>query len=224
MYRRFVVWEAAAVLRHDIRNKLASVRNAAFYLRRRVESEAAALVEKDRRVPTFFELIGAELDAADRVITERLPVIGGEPAMTPIALGDALADALAALSPPPGVAISGPDGDAAVVADRDELAVALFCVLENAVDAVASSGGTVAIAVRAGPARIAIDVVDDGPGLTIEPQRAVERFTTTRSGRLGLGLPIARRLIGRARGSLELGPGDGRGARAVISLPGAEGA
>ena len=40
LLRRFIVWEATAVLRHDLRNHLAAVRNATFYVRRRVEALA----------------------------------------------------------------------------------------------------------------------------------------------------------------------------------------
>jgi signal transduction histidine kinase len=221
LYRRFVVWEAAAVLRHDVRNKLASVRNATFYLRRRVESEAAALVEKDRRVPVFFELIGKELDAADTLISERIPQIGGEPALARVAVEDALDDALRAIPLPSGVTVRRPDS-ANVLADRAELAIAIFCLVENASDALTPSGGTIAISTRRDDANVAIEISDDGPGLPFEPRRAMEQFVTTKPDRLGLGLAIAKRVVARMRGTLELVPGNERGTRAVIVLPAAD--
>ena len=220
LYRRFVVWEAAAVLRHDVRNKLASIRNASFYLRRRVESEATALVEKDKRVPVFFELIGKELDGADTLISERIPQIGGEPAVAPVAVEDALDDALAAIPIPSGVSVRRPDS-AQVVADRAELAIALFCVVENAVDALTPTGGTIAISTRRDGANVVIEISDDGPGLPFEARRAMEQFVSTKPNRLGLGLPIAKRVVARMRGTVDLGVAGERGTRVAIALPAA---
>jgi signal transduction histidine kinase len=220
LYRRFVVWEAAAVLRHDVRNKLASIRNASFYLRRRVESEATALVEKDKRVPVFFELIGKELDAADTLISERIPQIGGEPAVAPVSVEDALDDALMAVPIPSGVSVRRPDS-ASALADRTELAIALFCVIENAIEALTPIGGTLTIATRRDGANVAIEISDDGPGLPFEPRRAMEQFVTTKPGRLGLGLAIAKRVVTRMRGTFELVAGSEHGTRAVIVLPAA---
>jgi signal transduction histidine kinase len=221
LYRRFVVWEAAAVLRHDVRNKLASIRNASFYLRRRVESEATALVEKDKRVPVFFELIGKELDAADALISERIPQIGGEPPRATVAVEDALDDALQAIPIPSGVNVRRPDS-ANVVADPSELAIGIFCLVENAVDALTPTGGTIAISTRRDDANVVIEISDDGPGLPFEARRAMEQFVTTKPDRLGLGLAIAKRVVARMRGTLELVPGSERGTRAVIVVPAAD--
>ncbi len=66
-----------ASVRHDVRNKLASIRNAVHYLRRRVES--TDLAERDVRVERFFALIEDELRAVDTVLTERLVVDRGDP-------------------------------------------------------------------------------------------------------------------------------------------------
>ena len=68
--------------------------------------------------------------------------------------------------------------------------------------------------------RTVIEVVDDGPGLSGEAaQHALDAFFTTRPGRLGLGLNIAKRTAARSRGTLELGAAEGRGTRAAIVLP-----
>lgn len=223
-YRLFVVWEAAAVLRHDLRNKLASVRNAAFYLRRRVEGEAAELCAHDPRVPKFFAMIGTELDGAETIISERLPGLADPTTGDAVGIAGAVAAAIAELRVPVGVSLSAPDGDLRVRADRAELAVAIFCLLENAVDAITPAGGQIAVTLRAEAGRAIVAVDDDGPGLPDEPRRVLEHFFTTRPGRLGLGLKIARRIAQRARGSLDIVDREGRGVRASLALPMAEGA
>jgi nitrogen-specific signal transduction histidine kinase len=64
--------DAVQALRHDLRNHLATIRNAAFYLERRMRRTDAW--ESDKRVPQFFELIERELEAAAQSITERTTV------------------------------------------------------------------------------------------------------------------------------------------------------
>ena len=58
--------EKAAELRHYLRNRFAAIRNAAFYLQKRVST--TSLWEEDERVSRFFDLIASELsDADDRI-------------------------------------------------------------------------------------------------------------------------------------------------------------
>ncbi|WNZ62764.1 hypothetical protein QEG98_02795 [Myxococcus sp. MxC21-1] len=61
----------ASTLRHDLRNKLASIRNASFYLMRQVKK--TDLWSADPRVETFFQLIEKELTSAEDVLSKRAP-------------------------------------------------------------------------------------------------------------------------------------------------------
>jgi signal transduction histidine kinase len=66
-----------------------------------------------------------------------------------------------------------------------------------------------------------VEVADRGKGLSDEEaRRAFEPFFTTRlSGGTGLGLAIAREIVERHGGEIHLGPRDGGGAVARVSLP-----
>lgn len=64
--------DAVRALRHDLRNHLSTIRNAAFYLERRMRKTDAW--DEDKRVPKFFELIETELEAAADCITKRATV------------------------------------------------------------------------------------------------------------------------------------------------------
>jgi signal transduction histidine kinase len=205
LHRRFVVWEATAILRHDLRNKLASVRNASFYLRRKVERQAADLLASDPRVATFFDLSSQELDAAEAILGERLPKLPDVVAAG-FDVDRAIAGALAHVRAPVKTIASG------LVArgDHAELAVAVLCLVENAVDA---GAGAIEVTVGAEDDSVVISVRDDGPALDPDvARRAPEPFFTTRDGHLGLGLPIVKRIAGRADGELRF---DGRFAIAV---------
>src|SRR4051812_40775412 len=95
-YRRFLIEEAMSVLRHDVRNKLGAIRNASFYLQRKVERAAPALWSEDPRMPKFFELIGSELTAAEKTLASKLPSLseaGGGATPVLAAVRRVLADA-----------------------------------------------------------------------------------------------------------------------------------
>ncbi len=65
-----------------------------------------------------------------------------------------------------------------------------------------------------------IAVRDNGPGLNAEQkQRIFDPFYTTKTKGTGLGMAIAKRIVEAHGGRIALGPGSGRGAEILISLP-----
>lgn len=217
LLRRFIVWEATAVLRHDLRNHLAAVRNATFYVRRRIEALAQELIARDARVPTFMELAGSELDAAERLIGDRLPQLPERPDRV-IDLGAVIAAVAAYVDLPAGVALPAPSTALGALGDPDELAVALVCLIENAADSLAPTGGTIAIACDRDGDHVMLSVGDDGPGMAADVLvHAFDLGFTTKPGHLGLGLNIVRRITGRARGTVDLAA-TARGVRATLRL------
>ncbi len=93
-------------------------------------------------------------------------------------------------------------------------------LIDNALDAVSEAGRVAVSAVRDGQS-IVVRVVDNGPGI---PEEIRERifdpfFTTKRIGEgTGLGLEIARRLVERHRGAINVSSGPG-GSEFRVSLP-----
>ena len=57
-------------VRHALRNRFAAIRNANFYIRKRASK--TELIEQDKRVGAFFDLIDRELTDADALVTKRL--------------------------------------------------------------------------------------------------------------------------------------------------------
>ncbi len=216
--RLAVAEELASVLRHDLRNKLASVRNASFFVRRRLQASDAW--NADPRVARFSELIDADVDAAlglldGRVGRGRFP----DPPAATCDVGPALEAALSLVPAAAGrVRLSVPS-PARVVAAEEELALLLRLGLENALDA--CDAGPIEISVAGGAAEVALRIRDAGGGVPEDVlPRVFEPFFTTREGRSGLGLPVAKRLAERRRGSARLLSGDG-GATLEVRLPAA---
>ena len=120
----------------------------------------------------------------------------------------------------PGVrtALGGLSDGIAVVGDEELLERAFENLVRNAADA-AGPGGQVSIAVGRVPAAVAVTIEDDGPGMPPERRREIRPFSSSKAGGLGLGLPIAIKIVRLHGGELMLGDGNLHGLRVTVLLP-----
>jgi signal transduction histidine kinase len=104
--------------------------------------------------------------------------------------------------------------------DETQFKQALINLLVNARQ-VLREGGAVTVRTRAGSlGEIVVEVEDNGPGIPLEArERIFEVFYSSRGGGTGLGLPIARQIIERHGGSIELASGLGQGTTFRVRLP-----
>src|SRR4051794_38903019 len=86
LHQHFVVEESLSVIRHDLRNKLGSIRNAAFYVGRKLQKAAPELAAADPRVPEFLSMIGREITSAEEGMATRLPAPDGAEVLTAAAI------------------------------------------------------------------------------------------------------------------------------------------
>lgn len=101
---------------------------------------------------------------------------------------------------------------------------ALENLLKNALDALAGAGGTIEVhAVPDGTRRVAVQIADDGPGVSPAVRATLfEPGVTTKKGGWGVGLSLSRRIVEDVhRGRLELVPAE-HGALFVVTLPAAD--
>jgi PAS domain S-box-containing protein len=110
---------------------------------------------------------------------------------------------------------------ARVLADRNQLETLLLTLLSNALDAV-STGGEIRIACRQGDGSLAIEIADNGCGISeADIARVFEPFFTTKPpGKgTGLGLAIARNIVAEHGGTIGLHAVPAGGAVATVQLP-----
>lgn len=195
--------EATSSLRHELRNKLASVRSAEFYIRRRLKS--SEVWQADPRLEELSGIIQEEMRVANELLDQRQRMqnlFTSSPARIDAAECVRRAVACTRRSPDCRVEIELDAQPGYVSADPSELSLAVRCLLENAVEALGTTG---CVRARAWPEarRYAILVEDAGAGI-LEAQRAavLEPFYSTKPGRAGLGLSIARRVAERYAGSV----------------------
>jgi two-component system, NtrC family, nitrogen regulation sensor histidine kinase NtrY len=111
-----------------------------------------------------------------------------------------------------------PGEDVTVVGDEALLERAFENLVRNAREA-AGSGGEVTVAVRGEPAHAVVSVLDDGPGLSSSDRDALRPFRTTKPGGLGLGLPLAFKIVHLHDGDIVMGPRSPRGLAVTVRLP-----
>jgi signal transduction histidine kinase len=106
--------------------------------------------------------------------------------------------------------------------DRYDLALVLLALLFNGSEAMAATGGELRLAVRKLDGGWEFAVSDRGAGIPEELEGKVfEEGFTTRDGssHAGMGLPVARHLVGESGGTLALQCAPGNGCLATVRIP-----
>jgi signal transduction histidine kinase len=211
-----VLLEASAVLRHDLRNRLGSIRNMAFFVKKRVaDSEAAA---KDARILQFLETIEGEVDRATALMEswgERVASVHHHRSTRTLA-SKVIDLAVASARIDPAVELRVTCEEATLECDPLEVALALRCLIENAAEAAGT--GTVDISAALWNRRYHFSVRDRGPGID-EPKELLKRLESEKAGHLGVGLCMSKRLVEAVGGDLFFGAAPGGGSEVGLSIP-----
>jgi signal transduction histidine kinase len=118
-----------------------------------------------------------------------------------------------------GVQLKGGERMKPLSMDRVRFASAAEQLLLNAAEAM-PDGGEISVSISGAGNRQRLEVSDTGPGVekkNLGP--AFHPFFTTKPGKMGLGLTLARNVARAHGGSLELHSEPGKGVRAVLDLP-----
>jgi two-component system sensor histidine kinase HydH len=207
-----VLGEMSAVLAHEIRNPLASLKGHAQLLAERLAAEP------DRRKATRVVQEAERLEAltSDLLDFARSGPIAVEPT-DPAALLKACADEV----DPGGFAISTTGAPASWRLDGSRMRQAMTNVLRNARQASPAGTSPEASVARAGGALV-FTVRDFGGGIPAGDERRIfSPFYTTRTSGTGLGLAVALRVVELHGGTIVAANHPDGGALFRITLPGA---
>lgn len=210
--RLSVLGEMSAVLAHEIRNPLASLKGHAQLLVERLTGESDERRKAERVV--------AEATRLEALTTDLLDFAGSGPIhLDDLDPAELVRISAAEASPEVAVAINTRAAPERWPLDGRRLRQALVNLIRNAVQA--SPPGAppeTTVAVEAG--RLVIVVRDHGEGLPAgEENRIFDPFFTTRTTGTGLGLPVARRIAELHGGTLTATNADGGGARFRLEIP-----
>jgi signal transduction histidine kinase len=217
-----------AVLAHELRNPLATIRTAAYSLRllNLADERAAPIVERVARQSTTIARMLDDLLDASRIAFGKVSV-----QLEPFELQSVLTDALEGQWPQAreaGLQLTADLIESAcmVNADRMRLRQIVDNLLSNAIK-FTPAGGSVKLTLAKQNDTAVILLQDSGIGFDslfaetlFEPFAQLESGREQASGGLGLGLAIASRLAGLLGGTLTAtSPGVGLGAAFTLTLP-----
>jgi len=212
----------AASIGHELRNPLAAIRNAWFYLDRRIAQAPEA--QNDKRVQQFSQVITNEIDRCAKIIGElldfsreraiyRVPMPAHELVQSAIEVVVKPAEAIALVNRVSGE-LPVPNVDA------DQFRQVLVNLLQNAVEAVDAETGRVEVRASENGAELTLLVADNGKGMTEEVRaRIFEPLYTTKLRGTGLGLAIVDGIIKRHGGRMTVSSAPGRGTTFSITIP-----
>jgi two-component system, NtrC family, sensor histidine kinase HydH len=209
------IGEMAATIAHSIRNPLASIRSAAELAR-----------EEDRRgIDECLRDIMSETDRLDNWIRTLLLASRGASINVEELDLNALVEEI----------LDGNSGElrrkdiqltfsAAALphirGNRAMLGHALGNVVSNAIQSIPNQGKLSVETRRVEQRQVQIVVEDTGSGMTMCAARNLFRpFFTTKPNGIGLGMPLAKRILNRHGGGIALESKKGRGTKVVMTLP-----
>lgn len=209
------IGQLSAVLAHEIRNPLGTIKGFAQLLSEQATPAQAALLD-----PILTQSARLEQLVKDLLLYGRPPQ--PSPSNVPAEEILGLLRAHASQLSPSGIEFRFQSSLAGSIhTDRDILDQALLNLLRNSVEAVRDRpGAAVSVHISAVPQGIRIAVSDNGPGFSPEAlARLFQPFFTTKAFGTGLGLSTTRNLVRSLGGSLSISNSASGGARAEILLP-----
>lgn len=203
---------------HELRSPLGAMLTSLHLVEKRVG-------DADPATSKGLERIRRSVRRCDDIITRLLDYSRYEPlAPEPTSFDQWLRALFHAKTLPNGVSLEFDPGlgDRQVTIDRERLQRALDHVIENAAQAILDGGkpGRIAVSTMASGKSVEIRITDNGPGVPDEYRAGIfEPLFSTRSGGIGLGLPIARRIIEQHGGTMTLDSLPDQGTAVIVTLP-----
>jgi signal transduction histidine kinase len=220
--RLVAIGQMAGGVAHELRNPLNVIKTSVYYL---LNAKSAS----PQKTTEHLERIERQVGLADKVITAlsdfaKLPF----PEVRPVSVAACVAEALeiAALPPEIQVTINVPADLLSVLADPDQLRIALTNLVRNARDAMPEGGQ---LSVTAVPVESGVEIAISDTGVGIPPEslsRIMEPLFSTKVRGLGLGLAITRAIIEKHHGQITVASQQGsmvmnasKGSTFTVRLP-----
>jgi PAS domain S-box-containing protein len=214
--------EMAAVVAHELRNPLGTIKMAAQFLPSRSQGD-------DRITEEMTASILAGVTEIESIVTDLVDYARGMPLdRQEYRLGEIVGPAVEAYAEKArerGVALvtRGLDSDLGVTVDGQRLRRAFTNVIRNALEATEQlPDARVEVALYAREGNAVVEVTDTGEGISGAARGMIfQPFFTTKATGTGLGLVIVKKIMDLHGGQIEIDPTPGRGTSVRLVIPAA---
>ena len=214
------IGQLASGVGHELRNPLGAIKNAVFYVKRRVTKTDLPATEP--RVVEFLNIIDEEVDAANKVITDLLGFSRvAKPTVSPVNVAGVIEDALRHTPQPENIDLVKhiDDNLPMVTVDADQIRQVFINIILNAQQAM-SEGGHLDIRTRSKEKYVEVEFTDTGSGIPESVMNKIfDPLFTTKAKGIGLGLSVCKSILEKHGGGIRVESEAGRGTTFVISLP-----
>lgn len=222
-HERIKFWAVlAGRLAHEVKNPLVPIKTFAQLLPERYGDQNFR--------EEFCLVVNKEIDRLNSIITKLTRFAESpRPKKQPVDINEVLEEALKSFVPRMEakkirVTRKFKLGEKKTLADGDLLREAFSNILDNAVDAVGNPGAITIFTALKSNSEVEVVFKDNGSGMNGEELNDIFLpFTGSCMGGMGLGLPIAQRIIKDHQGSLEVESVPGKGTSVRVLLPWGEG-
>ncbi|MEN6528347.1 MAG: response regulator [Anaerolineaceae bacterium] len=209
----------ASAVAHELRNPLGVISNSVYFLRLKLEP-------MDEKVSEYLKIMDRECQEAVRILSDLINYSNLQAGDRYISSSEEIVEQSIKLSPIPEKILLNKRFARdlkPVFVDADQIEQVLARLLDNAYQAM-ENGGTISIRVKNCMEKqkpmVLIKLTDEGCGFTADQKEHLfEPLFTTKPRHIGLGLPIAKRLVEVNGGKLELESTEGKGTCVTLYLP-----
>ncbi|MFB0567952.1 MAG: PAS domain S-box protein, partial [Candidatus Bathyarchaeia archaeon] len=213
--RLAAIGELATMVGHDLRNPLAAIQNACYYVKTKFGAS------KDEKLRKMFEVVEKEINHANKIVKDLLDFSKvKKPELKRVDIISSIRDALTQLKFPENVKITTKFSEVpAIEADPDQLRRIFQNIALNAMQAM-SDGGKLTVSTRKNGDFVEAAFTDTGVGIPEENMNKLftPLFTTKAQG-VGLGLAICKNLVESHNGRIEARSKVGEGSTFAVKLP-----
>jgi PAS domain S-box-containing protein len=216
--RLAILGQLAGGVSHELRNPLATIGNAVYYLQMTLEST-------DEKTQEYLRLIASQAQAAGKIVRDLLDFSRETPADRQRTAIPELVSQLWENCPPPNTVETTtlvPDDLPPVFVDPQQIGQVLENLVSNAHQAM-PDGGSLTIRAEIKAPRLHLSITDTGVGIPEEHMNKLfEPLFTTKARGIGLGLAVSKTLLDANGGSIEVESEEGKGSTFTVILPCAE--
>lgn len=207
----------AAAVSHELRNPLQSIKG---FIQLMKEYEYS----RDKQVE-FHDLILREINVAEDLIDDYLvyakPTYGQ---LERTVVAPEVRHVLKIMAPYANgrdveVRFTEMDETVEILVDRHKFQQALVNIIRNGIEAM-PDGGTLSISVKASPAKVWVEVTDEGVGMTKEEmQRLGEPYFSNKIKGTGLGMMVTYSIVSQMNGQILVDSEKGKGTEFTLEFP-----